>query len=53
MGWQTEVSTISIYPHHDLDAIIAEKTQDGDAIYTYTADNGLRKAESTAPKAAA
>jgi hypothetical protein len=53
MGWQTEVSTISIYPHHDLDAIIAEKAQDGDAIYTYTADDGLRKTTGTTPKAVA
>lgn len=41
LGWEMKIGTISLYPHHDLDSIIAENTKDGNVIYTYTAVNQL------------
>jgi len=40
-NYMTDYLTLALHPHHDADALIAERIEEGDTVYTYTAEAGV------------
>ena len=46
-AWAVDELTIATHPHHDVDETIAEHSEPGDTVYTYTAEHGVTKHSTT------